>query len=81
MTEESTVQERQAVHEVARRARVAAADLRQLTRNEKDSALRALADALVARTPEIVAANAISEPENGVYRTWIATEVRATKFE
>ena len=59
MTEESTVQEREAVHEVARRARVAAADLRQLTRNEKDSALRALADALVARTPEIVAANAI----------------------
>jgi glutamate-5-semialdehyde dehydrogenase len=38
---------------------VAAADLRQLTRNEKDAALRALADALVTRTPEIVSANAI----------------------
>ena len=51
--------EREAVHDVARRGRVAAADLRQLTRNEKDAALHALADALVARTPEIVSANAI----------------------
>ena len=59
MTSESTLNERDAVHEVARRGRVAAADLRQLTRNEKDAALRALADALVTRTPEIVAANAI----------------------
>jgi glutamate-5-semialdehyde dehydrogenase len=59
MTPQSTLNERDAVHEVARRGRVAAADLRQLTRNEKDAALRALADALVTRTPEIVAANAI----------------------
>jgi glutamate-5-semialdehyde dehydrogenase len=59
MTSQSTLNERDAVHEVARRGRVAAADLRQLTRNEKDAALRALADALVTRTPEIVAANAI----------------------
>lgn len=59
MTSQSTLNEREAVHEVARRGRVAAADLRQLTRNEKDAALRALADALVTRTPEIVAANAI----------------------
>ena len=59
MTTESTLNEREAVHEVARRGRVAAADLRQLTRNEKDAALHALADALVARTPEIVTANAI----------------------
>lgn len=59
MTSESTQNERDAVHEVARRGRVAAADLRQLTRNEKDAALRALADALVTRTPEIVSANAI----------------------
>jgi len=59
MTSESTLNERDAVHEVARRGRVAAADLRQLTRNEKDAALRALADALVTRSPEIVAANAI----------------------
>ena len=59
MTSQSTLNERDTVHEVARRGRVAAADLRQLTRNEKDAALRALADALVTRTPEIVAANAI----------------------
>jgi hypothetical protein len=59
MTSESTLNERDTVHEVARRGRVAAADLRQLTRNEKDAALRALADALVTRTPEIVSANAI----------------------
>ena len=59
MISESTLNERDAVYEVARRGRVAAADLRQLTRNEKDAALRALADALVTRTPEIVSANAI----------------------
>ena len=59
MTSQSTLNEHDAVHEVARRGRVAAADLRQLTRNEKDAALRALADALVTRTPEIVSANAI----------------------
>jgi glutamate-5-semialdehyde dehydrogenase len=59
MTSESTLNERDTVHEVARRGRVAAADLRQLTRNEKDAALRALADALVTRTPDIVSANAI----------------------
>jgi glutamate-5-semialdehyde dehydrogenase len=59
MTDERMTSERDAVHEVARRGRVAAADLRQLTRNQKDAALQALADALVARTPEIVTANAI----------------------
>jgi len=58
MTDERTTSEREAVHETARRGRAAAADLRQLTRNQKDSALHALADALVARTPEIVTANA-----------------------
>ncbi|MGH3416053.1 MAG: glutamate-5-semialdehyde dehydrogenase [Actinocrinis sp.] len=42
----------------ARRAREAAADLAVRTRGEKDRALRALADALVAATPRIVAANA-----------------------
>lgn len=59
MTDASTLNDRDAVHDVARRGRAAAADLRQLTRNEKDSALEALADALVTRTPEIVAANAL----------------------
>lgn len=58
-TDERTAAERHAVHDVARRGRVAAADLRQLTRNQKDSALHALADALVERTAEIVAANAV----------------------
>lgn len=58
-TDERTAAERHAVHDVARRGRVAAADLRQLTRNQKDSALHALADALVERTAEIVAADAV----------------------
>jgi glutamate-5-semialdehyde dehydrogenase len=59
MTDERMTSERDAVHDVARRGRDAAADLRQLTRNQKDAALHALTDALVTRTPEIVAANAI----------------------
>jgi glutamate-5-semialdehyde dehydrogenase len=59
MSNESTLNEREAVHDVARRGRAAAADLRQLTRNEKDAALHALADALISRTPEIVKANAL----------------------
>ncbi|CAB4924249.1 unannotated protein [freshwater metagenome] len=41
----------------ARRAKEAAAALRLLTRHEKDAALLAMADALDARAPEIVAAN------------------------
>ena len=49
--------EREQVLAVARRARDAAVTLRRLTRNEKDAALEAMADALDARTPEIVAAN------------------------
>ncbi|HEV3172428.1 MAG TPA: glutamate-5-semialdehyde dehydrogenase [Actinocrinis sp.] len=42
----------------ARRARTAAAELAVLTRAQKDQALHALADALVAEAPRIVAANA-----------------------
>ncbi|QMU68160.1 glutamate-5-semialdehyde dehydrogenase [Streptacidiphilus sp. P02-A3a] len=42
----------------ARRARAAAAELAPLPRASKDAALLAIADALVARTEEIVAANA-----------------------
>ncbi|NUR58579.1 MAG: glutamate-5-semialdehyde dehydrogenase [Catenulispora sp.] len=41
----------------ARRAKKAAADLAQRPRGEKDAALHAMADALLARTGEIVAAN------------------------
>ena len=51
--------ERDAVLATARRARDAARALRLLTREEKDAALHAIADALVAGTETIVAANAV----------------------
>jgi len=47
-----------AVHDVARRAKVASRTLATATRATKDAALRALADALVAAADEIVTANA-----------------------
>lgn len=50
--------DREEVLACARRARVAGRVLRTLTRNAKDSALLAMADALVAQTDRIVAANA-----------------------
>ena len=50
--------DRELVHETARRARVAAQELRVLTREQKDAALRAMADALEAHTPQIVQENA-----------------------
>ncbi len=46
------------VLDVARRARQAAAELAPLPRRAKDAALHAIADALVARSEEIVTANA-----------------------
>ncbi|MEV1288167.1 glutamate-5-semialdehyde dehydrogenase [Micromonospora sp. NPDC049679] len=46
------------VTEQARRARAAANELATATRTVKDAALRAMADALVSRTPEILTANA-----------------------
>jgi glutamate-5-semialdehyde dehydrogenase len=46
------------VHEVAGRARVAATDLALATRAVKDAALHAMAAALVAATPDVLAANA-----------------------
>ena len=46
------------VVEQARRARDAAEALATATRTVKDAALHAMADALVARTPEVLAANA-----------------------
>ncbi|MDP1877587.1 MAG: gamma-glutamyl-phosphate reductase, partial [Actinomycetota bacterium] len=49
--------DREQVLATARRAREAAVVLRQLTRNQKDAALRAMADALDARAGEIVVAN------------------------
>lgn len=51
------IDEREAVLDVARRGREAARFVRQLTRDEKDVALMALADALEANTERIVAAN------------------------
>ncbi len=50
-------EEREIVLETARRAREASAALRLLTREQKDVALYAMADALDARTSEVVAAN------------------------
>lgn len=49
--------EQESVLATARRAREAAAALRLLTRHEKDTALLAMADALNAGAPEIVASN------------------------
>jgi glutamate-5-semialdehyde dehydrogenase len=49
---------RQQVHDAARRARVAARELATLSTATKDRALHAAADALLARTHEILAANA-----------------------
>jgi glutamate-5-semialdehyde dehydrogenase len=46
------------VLDAARRARAAAVELRTLTRDQKDAALLAMADALDAATPQLVAANA-----------------------
>jgi glutamate-5-semialdehyde dehydrogenase len=46
------------IRAVAVRARAAAVDLATLTRGAKDEALRAMADALVAATDEVLAANA-----------------------
>lgn len=46
------------VHEVARQAREAAAELAPLTRATKDQALLAMAEALLTATPEILTANA-----------------------
>lgn len=50
--------DREEVLACARRARVAGRVLRTLTRNTKDAALLAMADALVAQTDRIVTANA-----------------------
>ena len=55
---EPTDADREQVLATARRAREAAVVLRQLTRNQKDAALEAMADALDAGAAGIVAANA-----------------------
>ncbi|AYJ50166.1 glutamate-5-semialdehyde dehydrogenase [Rhodococcus sp. P1Y] len=53
----AVVDERDAVHAAARRARIASRAQALLTTAEKDAALHAAADAIVAATPEIIAAN------------------------
>ena len=62
------------VRKVAERARDAAADLAPLSRDAKDEALTAVADALRERTEEIVAANAkdvAQARENGISEAMI----------
>ncbi len=49
----------QLVHDAARRARIAAATLALTPRAGKDAALEAMADALIARTDQILEANAV----------------------
>ena len=56
--ERIAMDERTAVLDCARRARVASRDLRRRSRAEKDAALAAIADALVANTDKIVTVNA-----------------------
>ena len=58
-TSTPSVDEREAVLATARRAREAAAQLRLLTRDEKDRALHAMADALEVEAASIVTANRI----------------------
>lgn len=56
-SEHTTDAVREAVHEAARRARVASRVLAQLTTKDKDDALHAAADALLAASADILAAN------------------------
>ncbi|WP_153506307.1 glutamate-5-semialdehyde dehydrogenase [Cumulibacter manganitolerans] len=58
MTTPSANDATQIVRELAQRARTAAADLALLPRSVKDAALRAMADALVERQDDVLAANA-----------------------
>ena len=51
--------DRELVLEAARRARIAAQDLRVLTRDQKDAALRSMADSLEANIAEIVTENQV----------------------
>ncbi|MCE5288256.1 MAG: glutamate-5-semialdehyde dehydrogenase [Nocardiaceae bacterium] len=56
-SEHTTDAVREAVHEAARRARVASRVLAQLTTKDKDDALHAAADALLAASADVLAAN------------------------
>jgi len=72
----------QVVREIAQRAREASYDLALATRGVKDAALQAMADALIARGEEILAANALDverardggTPENIIDRLRLTPE-------
>jgi glutamate-5-semialdehyde dehydrogenase len=72
---------REAVLATARAAREAAVELRQLTRNDKDRALLAMADALDANINEIVAENAKDVERATVAETSAALVDRLTLNE
>ena len=59
----SVLDPEQAVREVAVRARAASVILSAVTRSVKDAALLAMADALVAATPDLIAANKLDVQE------------------
>jgi glutamate-5-semialdehyde dehydrogenase len=69
------------VHDVARRARAAAADLATLPRADKDAALLAMADALEERAAEVLAGNAqdVARAEQGGTSTAIVDRLRLTE--
>jgi glutamate-5-semialdehyde dehydrogenase len=69
------------VHDVARRARAAAADLATLPRADKDAALMAMADALEERAAEVLAGNAedVVRAEQGGTSAAIVDRLRLTE--
>lgn len=78
-----SVDEREIVHAAARRARIASRTLALLTTAEKDAALHAAADAVLAATPEIIAANSadvdlarVSGTDEGILDRLRLTEAR-----
>jgi glutamate-5-semialdehyde dehydrogenase len=69
------------VHNVARRARAAAAELAVLPRADKDAALKAMADALQERAAEIVDGNAedVARAEQGGTSSAMVDRLRLTE--
>ena len=69
------------VHDLARRARAAAAELAILQRADKDAALKAMADALQERAAEILAGNGedVSQAEGGGTSSAMVDRLRLTE--
>ena len=69
------------VHDVARQARGAAAELAVLPRSDKDAALKAMADALQERAAEILTGNAedVSRAEEGGTSSAMVDRLRLTE--